>query len=91
MKTTEELIEEFIKNGGQIETLEAIEPEHKKLVGFNISSNKDPVRLMSLLEGAELFTKKQKVKKKKTKKLNIDMSLIPENIKNLLEKELDSE
>lgn len=82
-KTTDELIEEFLANGGEIEKLDPIEPEWKNRVG---STAKKIPNLMTLPEGEFMFGRKQ-VKKKKVKKpdySNINMDLIPEHLKKLL-------
>ena len=44
-KTTQELIDEFLAKGGEIEVLEAIKPEEKKLVK---STTKKAPELMTL-------------------------------------------
>ena len=82
-KSTEELIEEFLANGGEIEKLEPVVPEYKNRVGS--TANKVPT-LMTLPEGELMFGRKQ-VKKKKVKVpdySHINMDLIPEHLKKLL-------
>lgn len=88
MKTTEELIKEFLDNGGKIEKLPPVEIEEKNLVG---SSKKVP-ELKTLSEAELLYGKKQ-VKRKSAKKpdlSDINMDLIPDHIKKLLESSNDS-
>ena len=84
-KTTEELIQEFLAKGGQIEKLEYIEPGKKQTVGS--ISNKTP-QIMTLPEGADMFGKKQERKKKKKEVdlSNIDFSLIPEHLHDIIKK-----
>lgn len=87
-KTTEEMIEEFLANGGKIEKIEYQEPEVKNTIG-NI--NKKTPELMTLAEGQHMFTKKQKRRKKKKKVdlSGIDMSLIPEHLHDIVKKTSD--
>lgn len=83
MKTTEELIEEFLAKGGKIEKLPPQEVEDTRKVG---ATTKKVPNLKTLPEAELLFGKKQ-VKRKKEKKpdySNINMDLIPDHIKELL-------
>lgn len=79
-KTTEELIKEFLDNGGKIEKLPPVEVDDKQVIS-SISPSKVP-ELMTLAEGEQMFGKKQKRKKKKKEPdySGIDMSLIPEHL-----------
>ena len=75
-KTTQELIDEFLANGGEIEILEPVLPEEKHLVR---STTKKVPELMTLPEAELKFGKKQ-VKRKKIKVpdfSNINIDLIP--------------
>lgn len=56
MKTDQELLEEFYKNGGIVEKVESIEPKSKTNVGSIVK--KTPA-LMTLSEGEELFGEKK--------------------------------
>jgi len=85
-KSTEQLIEEFLAKGGEIEKLDPIEPIWKNKV--NSTAKKIP-NIMTLPEGEFMFGRKQ-VKKKKVKKpdySNINMDLIPDRLKKLLKVE----
>lgn len=79
MKSTEELIKEFLEKGGQIEKVDYVEPVSKAIVG---STNKGPPNLMTLAEAEELYGIKQnREKKKKVPDYSgIDLSLIPEHL-----------
>ena len=82
-KTTEELIEEFLANGGEIEVLETIEPEDDRRVR---STQKKVPELMTLPQAEHMFGKKQ-VKKKKVKEpdfSNINIDLIPEHLRGIM-------
>lgn len=83
-KTTEELIQEFLDNGGEIEKLDPIEPDQGKTVS-STSSNGQP-DLMTLPEGADMFGEKRKRRKKKQSAQNIDKELIPEHLHHILDK-----
>lgn len=78
-KTTEQLIEEFLSKGGEIEKIPYIRPEDKSTIG---STTKKITQIMTLAEGEELFGKKQeRVKKIKDKDFSsIDLGLIPEHL-----------
>jgi len=85
-KTNEELIQDFLDNGGKVEKLSEIEYEHKHVV--NSIVKKIPV--LKTLPEAELLYGRKQVKKKKIKKpdySNIDMNLIPDHLKELLKVE----
>lgn len=85
MKTTDELIKEFLDNGGEIEILDTVENEKKYVVG---STTKKIPELMTLAEGELMFGEKQKRKQKK--KIpdfsNIDLSLIPDHLHHIINK-----
>ena len=82
-KTTEQLIEEFLAKGGQVETLAAVEVVEKKMVN---SITKRNVNLLSLQEAEGLFgqrnIKEPKVKKPDYSEINMD--LIPDHLKRLI-------
>jgi len=85
-KSNEELIQEFLDKGGEIEKLDEIKYEHRHVVG---STTKKVPQLKTLPEAELLYGRKQ-VKKKKVKKpdyTNINMDLIPEHLKKLLKVE----
>lgn len=82
-KSTEELIQEFLDNGGEIEKLPPAEYEDKQTIG---STTKKVPDIKTLPEAELLYGKKQ-VKRKKQKKpdySDINMDLIPDHIKKLL-------
>ena len=62
-KSHEELIQEFLDNGGEIEILETITPEEKHTIR---STQKKVPELMTLPEAEHMFGRKQ-VKRKKVK------------------------
>ena len=82
-KSIEELLEEFLDNGGEIEVVPPEETEDKQTIG---STTKKPPQIMTLPEGEFMFGKKQKKRKKAKKpdfsKINLD--LIPDHLKKLL-------
>lgn len=81
MKTNEELIEEFLKNGGEVEKLETIEPKSKTNVG---SVSKKTAQLMTLPEGELMFGEKKEPREKKVKEVDysgINADLIPEHLR----------
>lgn len=85
-KTTEQLIQEFLDNGGEIEKLEEIKPEHKYTIGSTVKK----IPVLKTLPEAELLYGKKQVKRKKIKKpdyTNINMDLIPDYLKELLKVE----
>lgn len=82
-KSTEELIQEFLDAGGEIEKLEPIELDQSKTIG---SISKKTPQIMTLPEAELMFGKKQ-VKKKKPKQpdySDINMDLIPDHLKKIL-------
>jgi hypothetical protein len=83
MKTHDELIKDFLDQGGTIEVLPAVEVNTKEVVG---NLTKKQANLISLAD-AELFYGEKNDKKAKPKKTNIEninFDLIPEHIKNLI-------
>lgn len=84
-KSTEEMIEEFLANGGVIEKLDPVEVEDKKVIGSTV---KKVPELMTLAEGELMFGKKQtrKTKKKVPDFSGIDESLIPEHLHKFIKK-----
>ncbi len=82
-KTNEQLIEEFLANGGKIEVIPPVEPEENRMVRSTIKKIPEP---MTLPEAEFMFGRKQ-VKKKKIKKpdfSNINMDLIPEHLREII-------
>lgn len=81
-KTTEELIQEFLDNGGEIEKLDPIEEEHKQTIG---STTKKTPELMTLPDGADMFGERRKRRKKKKQEApEINKDLIPEHLHHIL-------
>ena len=85
MKTDQELIEEFLKSGGQVEKLDNIEFEKKYVVG---STCKKVPTLMTLKEGEEMFGEKQDREKKEKEAdfSDINIDLIPEHLRKFMTK-----
>lgn len=85
MKTTEELIQEFLKNGGEIEKLDPVEVDDKQTIGSTV---KKVPQIMTLAEGEHMFGKKQKRKtnNKKQDFSSIDIDLIPEHLHHIIKK-----
>lgn len=85
MKTDQELIEEFLARGGQIEKIENIEHVQKNTVG---SINKKIPTLMTLAEGEDMFGEKndREKKEKEPDYSDINISLIPEHLHKFLTK-----
>ena len=83
MKTTNELIEDFLANGGEIKK---IPPEPYEVNNKVSSTAKKIPELKTLAEGEFLYGEKKKVRKKKTKPdySEINMDLIPEHNKKLI-------
>lgn len=80
MQKKTESIEEFIKRGGVINKLPLVNQEHKEEVLKQATHG--PVTFLSL-EEADLFYGEAKVSKaKKQKKSTVDMSALPEALKN---------
>lgn len=82
-KTTEQLLEEFLANGGEIQKIPAVPYEENHRVG---STSKKVPELKTLAEGEVLYGEKKKVRKKKKDPdySGINMDLIPDHIKKLL-------
>lgn len=82
-KTTEELLEEFLANGGKIQKIPAVPYEQDHKIG---STSKKIPEIKTLAEGELLYGEKKKVKRKKKEPdySGINMDLIPEHIKKLL-------
>lgn len=86
-KTTEELIQEFLDNGGEIEKIEPMEVDNKQTIG---STSKKAPELMTLSDGADMFGEKRKRKKtKKQEAPSINKDLIPEHLHHILNKSAD--
>ena len=83
MKTNEELLKEFLANGGKIQKIPTEPYEYKAKVGSTV---KKVPELKTLAQGELLYGKKKKVTKKvKTPDYSdIDMELIPDYIKKLI-------
>ena len=82
-KTNEQLIEEFLAKGGEIEIIPAVKPEERKIVRSTIKKVPNP---MTLPEAEFMFGRKQ-IKKKKIKKpdfSNINMDLIPKHLRDII-------
>lgn len=82
-KTTEQLLKEFLAKGGRIRKIPAEPFDNEQKVS---STAKTVPELKTLAEGELLYGVKKKVKTK-TKKPDysgIDMDLIPDNIKKLI-------
>jgi hypothetical protein len=82
-KTTQELIDEFLEKGGEIEVIPSISPEERHLIR---STAKKVPELMTLPEAELKFGKKQ-VKKKKIKIpdfSNINIELIPKHLRGIM-------
>lgn len=79
----DKLIEDFLKNGGEVEIIPTPEYVGKYTVG---SLNKKTPELKTLEEGRLLYTKsnKNKRKKKDIDFSDIDMSLIPDHLKEIV-------
>jgi hypothetical protein len=84
-KTHEDMVEEFLANGGKIEVLESVEVEQKNTISS--TQNKVP-ELKTLAEAEFLYGKTQKKKRKKKQPdfSNINKELIPDNLKHILNK-----
>lgn len=82
-KTTEELLEEFLANGGKIQKIPSVPYEQDHKIG---STSKKIPEIKTLAEGELLYGEKKKVRKKKKEPdySGINMDLIPEHIKNLI-------
>jgi hypothetical protein len=82
-KSNEELIEEFLANGGEIEQLPPVE-ENVETNQVGSVTKKIP-QIKTLAEGQLLYAKKQKSRKKKKPNYDdIDLKHIPEHILNKL-------
>lgn len=83
MKTTDELLKEFLANGGEIQKIHAEPYEYSTKVS---STTKKIPELKTLVEGEFLYGVKKKSKKKiKTPDYSdINMDLIPDHIKKLI-------
>lgn len=89
-KTTEQLIEDFLANGGTIEVLPSAEYVDKSVIG---NLNKRPITLMALQEAELMFGERnnKEVKIKKQDYSSINMDLIPEHIKRLILSKSDND
>jgi hypothetical protein len=82
-KTDQELIEEFLKNGGVIEKITHVEMQNRQIMS---STTKKTPNLLTLPEGEELFGEKQdRVKKEKIVDYsNINFNLIPDHLRDII-------
>ena len=89
-KTTEQLIQDFLAKGGQIEILPSAEYVDNSVIG---NLNKRPVNLMALQEAELMFGERnnKEVKNKKQDYSSINMDLIPEHIKRLILSKSDND
>ena len=89
-KTTEQLIQDFLAKGGQIEVLPSAEYVDNSVIG---NLNKRPVNLMALQEAELMFGERnnKEVKIKKQDYSSINMDLIPEHIKRLILSKSDND
>ena len=90
MKSTDELIKEFLEKGGEVEVIPYNEPIIKRTIG---NLTKGPPNLLTLPEAEELFGVKQnRVQKKKEPNFDgIDLSLIPEHLHKFISKSANVE
>jgi len=84
-KTTEELIQEFLDNGGVIEKITSIDVDRKYTI---TSTTKKTPELISLAEGELMFgeTQKRTKKVKEPDFSGINLDLIPEHLHNIIKK-----
>ena len=81
-KTHEEMIREFLNNGGEIEVLPSKIEEKPRAIG---SLTKKIPKLMSLNEAEEMFGEvSERQKNKKIDVSSVDMNALPEHIKRLI-------
>ena len=80
---TKESIADFTARGGKISKIEYVEPDIKHPIRSVVPG---PPKLYDLIEGAHLFTKKTK-RKRRAKKVDIDRNLIPEVLRTLIPKD----
>jgi hypothetical protein len=77
-----ETFEEYLARGGKVTKLNYIEPDCvEPTVRSTVSK---PPKLFSLVEGADMFTKKTQRKRSNCKKIRIDSSLLPEKARHLI-------
>jgi len=83
MKTNKELLEEFLAKGGKIQKIPTVPYEKTHAIG---STAKKVPELKTLAEGELLYGENRKLKKKKKKPdySDINMDLIPNHIKKLI-------
>jgi hypothetical protein len=89
-QTTEQLIEDFLAKGKQIEVLPSAEYVNKNVIG---NLNRRPVTLMALQEAELMFGERnnKEVKIKKQDYSSVNMDLIPEHIKRLILSKSDND
>ena len=83
-KNNSQLLEEFLAKGGEIQKIPTVPHETKNTVN---STTKKVPELKTLAEGELLYGKSKKTRPKKVKKPDfsgINMDLIPEHIKSLI-------
>lgn len=82
-----ETIKEFLKRGGKVTKLDYVKPEEHNIV--RSTTLKVPT-LYNLVNGADMFCDKIKRNRKKQKKqINIDVNMLPEELKHLVEQQDD--
>lgn len=89
-KSKEQMIQEFLDNGGQIERLPTIEVKTNEMIG---SLTKKQTTLLTLEEAEQLYGEKsiREVKNKKPNISGINMELIPDHLKRLILSKQDSD
>jgi hypothetical protein len=82
-KTKEQMIQEFLDNGGEIQKLPTVETKTSNVVG---SLTKKQTTLLTLEEAESLYGEKsiREVKNKKPNISGINMELIPDHLKRLI-------
>jgi hypothetical protein len=80
-----ETLEEYLARGGTITKLDYVDPDlPEPTVRSTVSK---PPKLYNLTEGAHMFTKKTRRKRRSKKKIHIDADLIPEEARHLIPKD----
>ena len=89
-KSNDDMVNEFLSNGGQIEILPTVETKKSEIIG---SLTKKQTNLLTLEEAEYLYGEKsiREVKNKKQNISSINMELIPEHLKRLILSKQDSD
>ena len=89
-KTNEDLVREFLNNGGKIEVLPTVENTVCPVIN---NLNKKQVTLLTLEEADLMYGKKneKQVKPKKQDFSSINMELIPDHLKRLILSKQDND